>query len=69
MRTFDISGTFSITPRPNPKDRIDVDPVALGRELAALTNRHDLTDDEYRAIGLDWRDSIFKSFSNLWSGT
>jgi len=50
------SAARSSSPR---RSKIEVDPVKLGRELAGLTGRAELTDEEYARLASEWAETIF----------
>lgn len=49
------SAARSSSPR---RSKIEVDPVKLGRELAGLTGRAELTDEEYARLASEWAETI-----------
>jgi hypothetical protein len=49
---------------PSPRrSKIEVDPVQLGRELAGLTGRAELTDEEYAKLASEWAETVFVNAS------
>ena len=52
--------THSAARSPSPRrSKIEVDPVKLGRELAGLTGRAELTDEEYARLASEWAETMF----------
>ncbi|MGB8897197.1 MAG: hypothetical protein WA322_26710 [Pseudolabrys sp.] len=52
--------THSAARSPSPRrSKIEVDPVKLGRELAGLTGRAELTDEEYATLASEWAETVF----------
>jgi hypothetical protein len=47
-----------IEPADDIRDFSKLDLVALGKELAGLTGRDDLSDDEYREIAREWYEAF-----------
>ena len=51
--------THSAARLPSPRrSKIEVDPVKLGRELAGLTGRAKLSDEEYAKLASEWAETI-----------
>jgi hypothetical protein len=56
--------THSAARLPSPRrSKIEVDPVKLGRELAGLTGRANLTDEEYARLASEWAETIFEKIA------